>query len=130
ALAALGRLNSIREDCRDARGTVGWEQLRRDVSFGLRVLLKNRTFTLIVLATMALAIGSTTAVFSLLDGVLIRPLPFASPEHLYEAVDLGMRGPFDVMRTNSRLAEYAAHLGVRSWNVSQNETPERAKGSE
>ena len=67
------------------------EQIKQDARFGLRVLLKNRTFSSMALATMALAIGSTTAVFSLIDGVLIRPLPFADPDRLFDASDVGMR---------------------------------------
>src|SRR5207249_4217202 len=85
------------------------------LSFGVRLLLKNRTFSCMALATMALGIGSTTAVFSLIDGVLIRPLPFTAPDRLFHAVDVEVRGPFDTLRANSRLADYAAHLGVRAF---------------
>ena len=59
ALATMGRLEAIREECRDSRGTAGWEQLKQDVSFALRLLVKNRTFSCIALATIALGIGST-----------------------------------------------------------------------
>jgi predicted permease len=82
------------------------------------------------LATMTLAIGSTTAVFSLIDGVLIRPLPFADPDRLFHANEVGMLGPFDTLRANSRLADYAGHLGVRAFNMSGRDWPERVKGSE
>src|SRR6266849_5435001 len=64
AAAAMGRLDAIKEECRDSRGTAGWEQLKQDISFGVRLLLKNRTFSCMALATMALGIGSTSAVFS------------------------------------------------------------------
>src|SRR5437899_6705422 len=96
ARETLGRVDAIKEECRDSRGTAGWEQLKQDIAFGARLLLKNRTFSSIALATMALGIGSTTAVFSLIDRVLIRPLPFAAPERLFYANDVGMRGPFDI----------------------------------
>jgi predicted permease len=128
ARATMGNVAFLEEECRDTRGTAGLEQLKQDTLFGLRVLLKNRAFSLTALATMALAIGSTTAVFSLIDGVLIRPLPFADPGRLYNASDLGMRGPFDVMRANSRLADYAAYLALRSFNIAGREFPERIKG--
>src|SRR5438128_2270915 len=75
-------------------------------------------------------VGSTTAVFSLIDGILIRPLPFASPERLFHASEVGMRGPFDTLRANSQLADYAGHLGVRSFNTPGHDWPERLKGSE
>jgi len=110
AAASMGRMDSIKEQCRDSRGTVAWEQLKQDISYGARLLAKNRSFSAMALATMALGIGSTTAVFSLVDAVLIRPLPFPAPQRLFFA-DVGMRGPFDILRTNSRLAGYAGPSG-------------------
>src|SRR5437667_7502662 len=98
ARETVGRVDAIKEECRDSRGTAGWEQLKQDIAFGLRLLLKNRTFSSMALATMALAIGATTAVFSLIDGVLIRPLPFAGPDRLFHADDVGMLGTFDTLR--------------------------------
>ncbi|MEX2262422.1 MAG: ABC transporter permease [Bryobacteraceae bacterium] len=130
ARATMGRVDAIKEECRDSRGIAGWERLKQDVCFGVRLLVKNRTFSCMALATMALGIGSTTAVFSLIDGVLIRPLPFVFPDRLFHANDVGMRGPFETLRANSRLADYAAHLGVRSFNAEGRDWPERLKGSE
>ncbi len=130
ARATMGRMDAIKEECRDSRGTVGWEQLKQDLSFGVRLLVKNRTFSSIALATIALGIGSTTAVFSLIDAVLIRSLPYAAPDRLFFAAEVGMRGPFDILRANSRLADYAAYLGVRAFNSTGRDWPERLKGSE
>src|SRR5713226_3453280 len=129
-MATMGRMDAIKEKCRGSRGTAGWEQLKQDVAFGVRLLVKNRIFSSMALVTMALGIGSTTAVFSLIDGVLIRPLPFASPDRLFHASEVGMRGPFDTLRANSRLAHYAGHLGVRAFNTTGRDWPERLKGSE
>jgi len=130
AAATMGRVELIREDCGDARGTAFWDHFRHDTSFGLRLLAKNRTFTAMALATMALAIGSTTAVFSLVDGVLLRPLPFAAPERLYFASYLTLRGHFDVMRANSRLADYASYIGVETFNMRGRDWPERVSGAQ
>src|SRR5436190_6818566 len=63
AAAGMGRLEAIKEECRHSRGAAGWEQFKQDASFSVRLLLKNRTFSAMALATMALGIGSTTAVF-------------------------------------------------------------------
>ena len=128
--ATMGRMDLIKEECRDSRGTASWERLKQDVVFGLRLLFKNRTFSGMALATMALAIGSTTAVFSIVDGVLLRPLPFAAPERLYHATDLSVRGHYDVLRSNSRLADHAAHLGVQAFNTRGQDWPERVQGSQ
>ena len=130
ASIAMGHLERIREECRDSRGTASWDAFRQDVFFGLRVLAKNRAFSSMALATIALAIGSTTAVFSVVNGVLLRPLPFAAPDRLYHATDLALRGHFDVLRSNSRLADYAAHQGVQAFNTRGPDWPERVKGSQ
>lgn len=72
----MGRLDMIREECRDARGVNWWEHARQDASFAVRLLMKRKAFAAIAIATMALGIGSTSAVFSVVDTVLIRPLPY------------------------------------------------------
>jgi putative ABC transport system permease protein len=56
--------------------------LRRDLIFAVRALLKRPAFTAAVVATLALGIGPNTAIFSVVNGVLLRPLPYASPERL------------------------------------------------
>jgi predicted permease len=130
AANTMGHLELIREECRDARGTAWWERLKQDVVFGVRLFLKNRAFTIAALATLALAIGSTTAVFTVVDHVLLRPLPFPAPDRLYYAVDVSLRGHFDVLQSNSKLADYASGLGIREFNVPGPNGPERITGSE
>src|SRR5687767_14629782 len=58
------------------------EKLLKEVRYGIRSLLKHRGFTFVAIVTLALGIGANTAIFSLVRGVLLRPLPFTEPERL------------------------------------------------
>src|SRR5262252_8769716 len=82
ARLALGGPERVKEQCRDARGTRGVEDLLQDLRYGARMLLKSKMFTLVAVLSLALGIGANTAIFSLLDAVLLRSLPVREPEKL------------------------------------------------
>ena len=68
----FGGVDQTRERCRDVRG-LGWlESLARDLRYGLRVLLRSPAFTAAAVLSLAVGIGATTAIFSLVDAVLLR----------------------------------------------------------
>ena len=85
ALKRLGGVAQIEEECRDMRRTAMFETTLQDLKYALRTLLKARGFTAILIVTLALSIGATTAIVSLVEGVLIRPLPFQDSGRIVRA---------------------------------------------
>lgn len=91
---ALGGSEQVKEMCRDARGTRWLEELFQDLRIGVRMLRKNPGFTLVVTATLALGIGANTAIFGLVDALLLRPLPVVkAPGELVLLMRGDGRGP-------------------------------------
>ena len=91
AMSNLHDLERVKEECRDARGVRWLEDTLSDVRFALRTLLKAPVFTVTVIAALAFCIGVNTAIFSIVDTVLFRPLPFPDQERLV-AVTEGVPG--------------------------------------
>jgi predicted permease len=82
AQRSFGGVTQTKEVYRQVRSFIWLEELSRDVRYALRTLRKSPTFTATATATLALAIGANTAMFSVLNAVLLRPLPYRSPEQL------------------------------------------------
>src|SRR5215207_208949 len=76
-------------------------KLFQDLRYGARILLKQPGFTLVAVITLALGIGANTAIFSLVNSILLRPLPFREPDRVV------------------RLIQASPKLGLPSWGVSQ-----------
>jgi predicted permease len=118
AMKSFGALSRKTELSYDIRGG-GWlETLWQDLRFGIRILLKQPGFSLTAILMLALGIGATTAIFSIVEGVLLRPLPFPGPERLIILGDV-LEGAFynhvrvtaPDIRNYMRDTESFSHLG-------------------
>ena len=107
ALLKLGGLEQTKEAYRDRKGLPMIESFSRDLRFGLRVLRKNLGFTTVAVLTLAIGIGSNTAIFSVLESQLWRPLPFPDSERLVDA--------HVVLRENPRQWDVLTNSAYHAW---------------
>ena len=78
----FGGVEVTQEQCRQARGVMGIDQLRQDGGYALRMLKKSPGFAIVAIVTVALGIGVNSAVFSVLNTVVLKPMPFNQPERI------------------------------------------------
>ena len=81
----FGGLDQVKDECREARGISFFETLVQDLSYTTRTLLRTPAFTSCAVLTLALGIGANTAIFSVVNSVLLNPLPYPNPQELLAA---------------------------------------------
>lgn len=95
ARATFGGIEQIKETYRDQRGLPFFETLAQDLRFAVRILRKNPGFATVVVLTLGLGIGANTAMFSLVDALMLRQLPVARPQELVRLRTIVPRGSDD-----------------------------------
>lgn len=88
----FGGIEQIKEACRDQRGTMWLETTLQDLFFALRQLCRSPGFTISAVAALALGIGVNTAIFSVVDTVLLKPLTYPDPGRIVQFMDAGPGG--------------------------------------
>ncbi|MGH9752494.1 MAG: ADOP family duplicated permease [Blastocatellia bacterium] len=140
ALRDMGGVERRKEECRDMRRVRWVEDLMQDLRYGLRTLGKSPGFTAVAALTLALGIGANTAIFGVVNAVLLRPLPFKDPEQLvmvwYRAAEaaggdhtpLGISDLVDLRAQSRSFADIEAFAG-NIFNYTGGDSPERVMGA-
>ena len=103
--------------------------LLQDIRFGLRQLHKNLGFTSVAAFTLALGIGANTAIFSLVSGIVLRPLPYPRPAELVSVTGTYPKGVFAAMRDQAHTMDVAAYAEGHEFNLTHAGDPVRLSGT-
>lgn len=132
----FGNATYLKEESRIAWGWEWFENLAQDLRYALRMLRKSPGFSAVAILTMALGIGATTAIFSVVDATLLHPLPYPQPEQLVSiqadlpgagATDIGMSQPEWLDLQRSGIFEYVSPAQFDENNLTGSSQPARVR---
>ncbi|HEV8581987.1 MAG TPA: ABC transporter permease [Thermoanaerobaculia bacterium] len=131
----FGNADLVKEATRDVWG-LGWvEQLSQDLHYGARILWKSPIYAFVSILTLALGIGASTSIFSVVYGVLLRPLPYPKPEQIVSLWEVSSEGNrmrfadpnFEDVRAQARSLQGVAQMAAYEATVLINGEPERVR---
>ncbi|HWP42569.1 MAG TPA: ABC transporter permease [Blastocatellia bacterium] len=139
ALRSFGGVEQVKEESRDVRGVRFLEELGQDLRYGARMLVKNPGFTVVAVIMLALGIGANTAIFSVVNAVLLRPLDYEDPDRLVTVLENNWQkgwtrfavapGNFAAWREQNQVFEQMAAFTGSSFTLVGEGEPEQLPGT-